>query len=195
MRTSLRHACGVSCRVRAGRLPGRLSATSPRGPHTGRAAAVRVADRSWVPRPCPRCLSVGLVLGRAAATGQGSAWSVRHDRRASARRLTLFSCFHRPLPGGRQSRSVIDIRPTVQLIRLARKCHNPVLLRRYRQPRVTGETEHKKMHLEADQCKVQPPSLDCQISPTVGFRGPTGESRISCSGRAGQAVRHRRRSP
>jgi hypothetical protein len=82
VKESLRHVCEVSCRVRAGRIARPLSRLHPKDvaarPHAARAGR---GPRIWFPRPCPDCLMDGH-SGSFRRTGQGSAWSDRHERRA-----------------------------------------------------------------------------------------------------------------
>src|SRR4029453_8722573 len=49
--TSLRHACEVSCRVRAGRLPGHRQVASPRGPRV--TVRTATAERTGSGSPVP----------------------------------------------------------------------------------------------------------------------------------------------
>ena len=88
---SLRHACEVSCRVRAGRLPGRRWRLHPKVLRRPPRAADRARDRIWVPRPCPRMPVWSFAItGRADRTGAGlGVVRVGRDRRAGAHRPPL----------------------------------------------------------------------------------------------------------
>jgi len=88
---SLRHACEVSCRVRAGRLPGHRWWLHPKV-SAGRRERRPAQDRIWVPRPCPRMpvLSFAIVVAPP-GPGQGSAWSV--VVRAASGRSPAHPCY------------------------------------------------------------------------------------------------------